>query len=36
MKALVKTGVLAITSGLVFGMGSTIFAPDAEAAWKPR
>ena len=36
MNTLIKTGVLAVTTGLVFGMGSTTFAPDAEAAWEPK
>jgi tripartite-type tricarboxylate transporter receptor subunit TctC len=36
MKFLVKTGAMAVATGLVFGFGSVTFAPDADAAWKPK
>ena len=36
MKFLVKTGALAVAAGLVFGLGTTTFVPDAKAAWKPK
>ena len=36
MKFLVKTGALAVATGLVFGFGSVTFAPDSDAAWKPK
>ena len=36
MKFHVKLGLLAVSAGLVFGLGTTTFAPDAKAAFKPK